>query len=430
MVLTGLFGGASAGTGAGLVGGGAVVIVLAVSLFSPRLVPPLAKVAGWPLERLRHLTGRLARENAQRNPSRTAVTAAALMIGLALVAFVTVFAAGLKSSVAQVVDENFAGGLVIQNSNGFSPIPSGAARAARKVPGVERVATIRSAQAKLVEGGAGARVSAPTPDIERAVDIEWKKGGPPALRRLTDGEAVLSDSFASEHGLEIGDRFRLLSQTRRRPSFRVVGTFSSKLGFFGSVLVTQATLARDFGQTEDTIDFVETRLGADAAQVQAILTKGVEIAFPTAEVMNQQELKESREEQVDQLVNLVYALLALAIVISLFGIGNTLALSIHERTRELGMLRAIGMSRRQVRTMIRYESVITALIGAILGMVLGVIFAALVAQPLKGEGFTLSYPIGSLVLLLIFAALAGVLAAIAPARRASRLNVLEALHYE
>ncbi len=145
MVLGGLLGNGDAGSRAGLMGGGALVIVIAVSLFSPRLVPPLATVAGWPLERLRRLTGRLARENAQRNPSRTAVTAAALMIGLALVAFVTVFAAGIKSTVATVVDENFAGGLVIQNSDGFSPIPSGTARAARKVPGVESVATIRSA---------------------------------------------------------------------------------------------------------------------------------------------------------------------------------------------------------------------------------------------------------------------------------------------
>jgi putative ABC transport system permease protein len=394
------------------------------------LVPPLATVAGWPLERLRRLTGRLARENAQRNPSRTAVTAAALMIGLALVTFVTVFAAGLKSSVASVVDENFAGGLVIQNSNGFSPIPNGAATAARKVPGVDLVATIRSAQAKLVGSGAGARVSAPTPDVEETVKVEWKEGGPSTLRNLSDGQAILSDSFASEHGLEVGDRLRLLSQKGRRPSFRVAGVFTSKLGVFGSVLVTQAGLAREFGQTEDTIDFVKTASGADAGAVQARLTKLVETAFPTAEVLNQQELKESREKQVNQLVNLFYALLALAIVISLFGIANTLALSIHERTRELGMLRAIGMSRRQVRTMIRYEAVITALIGAILGMVLGVVFAALIAQPLKDEGFTLSYPIGTLALLLVFAALAGVIAAIGPARRAARLDVLEALQYE
>ncbi len=184
--------------------------------------------------------------------------------------------------------------------------------------------------------------------------------------------------------------------------------FSAKLGVFGSVLITQAALARDFGQTQDTIDFVTTAPGADPATVQAVLTKGVEIAFPTAEVLNQQELKENREKQVNQLVNLVYALLILAIVISLFGIANTLALSIHERTRELGMLRAIGMSRRQVRTMVR----------------------TLIAQPLKDEGFTLSYPVGSLIVLLILAALAGVLAAIPPARRASRLDVLESLQYE
>ena len=117
--------------------------------------------------------------------------------------------------------------------------------------------------------------------------------------------------------------------------------------------------------------------------------------FPTAEVLNQQELKENQEEQIDQLLGLIYALLGLAVLVSLFGIANTLALSIHERTRELGMLRAIGMSRRQVRTMIRYEAVITALIGALLGMVLGVIFAALIAQPLKDEGFVLSYPVGN-----------------------------------
>ncbi len=430
MVLIGLFGSGDAGARAGLMGAGAVVVILGVSLFSPRLVPPLATVAGWPLQRLRRLLGRLARENTQRNPSRTAVTAAALMIGLALVTFVTVFAAGLKSSVASIVDENFEGGLVIQNTDGFSPIPAGAATAARKVPGVDLVSTIRATEAKLVGSGSKARVSAPTPNAEEAVDLEWKKGGPATLRNLGDGEAILSDSFASDHDLEVGDRFRLLSQTGARPGFRVSGEFASKADVFGSVMVTQRVMARAFAQTQDTIDFVKTAPGADAATVQAALTAGAERAFPTAEVLNQQELKESRQKQVDELVNLFYALLALAVIVSLFGIANTLALSIHERTRELGMLRAIGMSRRQVRTMIRYEAVITALIGAILGMVLGVIFAALLAQPLKDEGFTLSYPIASLIVLLILAGLAGVVAAIPPARRASRLDVLDSLHYE
>jgi putative ABC transport system permease protein len=430
LLLVGLFGSGGAGTRAGLMGAGAVAIVLGVSLFSPRLVPPLATIAGWPLERLRRLTGRLARENSQRNPARTAVTAAALMIGLALVTFVTVFAAGLKSSVATAIDENLQGGLVIQNSDGFSPIPAGAARAARQVPGVERVATIRSAEAKLLPRGPKLRLSAPTPDIGKAVEVEWKRGGAATLRKLRDREAVLSASFASDHDLAVGDRFRLLSQTGARPAFRVAGTFDSELNLFGSVLVTQRSMASAFDQTQDTVDFVIAKPGADAAEVQAALSAVVERAFPSAEVLDQQELKESREDQVNQLVNLFYALLALAILVSLFGIANTLALSIHERTRELGMLRAIGMSRRQVRTMIRYEAVITALIGAILGMALGVVFAALISQPLKDEGFTLSYPIGSLLSLLVLAGLAGVLAAIPPARRAARLDVLDALQYE
>ena len=430
MVLIGLFGSGGAGTRTGLMGAGAVAVVLAVSLFSPRLVPPLATISGWPLERIRRLTGRLARENAQRNPSRTAITAAALMIGLALVTFVTVFAAGLKSSVAQTIDENFAGGLVIQNTDGFSPIPAGAAATARHVPGVKSVATIRSTEAALLGQGSKARVSAPTPDIGEAVTVEWKQGEPATLRNLGDGEAVVSEGFAADHGLEVGDSFGLLSQTGARPRFRVAGEFDSKLGVLGSVAITQAVMRRAFDQTQDTIDFVIVRPGADQARVQAALTAGAERAFPTAEVLNQGELKENREEQVGQLVNLFYALLILAIVISLFGIANTLALSIHERTRELGMLRAIGMSRRQVRTMIRYEAVITALIGAILGMALGVVFAALISQPLKDEGFTLSYPIGSLIVLLILAGFAGVLAAIPPARRASRLDVLDSLQYE
>jgi putative ABC transport system permease protein len=433
MVLIGLLGSGSAGARAGLLGGGAVAVVFAVSIFSPRLVPPLATVVGWPLERLRRLTGRLARENSQRNPSRTAITAAALMIGLALVAFVTVFAAGLKSTVAQVVDENFAGGLVIQNSDGFSPIPNGAAKAARRVPGVRLVATVRGAQAKLVEGGAPGstvQVNAPTRDVGETLNIEWKQGGPSALRRLRGDEAIVSDDFAGSHDLALGDSFRLLTQTRARPRFRVVAKFDSKLGVLGSVLVSQRTMARDFDQTQDLFDFVEVKEDADEAKVQTLLTKGSEALFPVTEVLNQGELKEEREGQINGLVLLVYALLAFAIVISLFGIANTLALSIHERTRELGMLRAIGMSRRQVRTMIRYEAVITALIGAILGIVLGVIFAALISQPLKDEGFTLSYPIGSLILMLILAAFLGVLAAIPPARRASRLNVLDSLQYE
>jgi putative ABC transport system permease protein len=431
MVLAGLFGSASGGSAAGLMGGGAVAVLLAVSLFSPRLVRPLASLAGRPLELLRRLTGRLARENTQRNPARTAVTAAALMIGLAVVAFVTVFAAGIKSSIASAIDENFQGELVIQNSDGFSPISPRAADAARGVEGVELIATLRSVQAKLVGGDGGKpRVTSLDRDADQVLTIDWTEGGPEVLRGLTEREVVLDKAFANSNDIEVGDRIRFLTQVGERPRLRVVGEFEDKVELLGSAIIAPQLMATAFDQRDDVIDFVKLAPGADAETVQAELSKLMEREFPTAEVRSQQELKENQEEQINQLLGLIYALLALAIIVSLFGIANTLALSIHERTRELGMLRAIGMSRRQVRTMIRYEAVITALIGALLGMVIGVIFAALIAQPLEEEGFALSYPVGELVLLLVFAAFAGVLAAIPPARRASRLDVLEALQYE
>jgi putative ABC transport system permease protein len=431
MLLIGLFGSAEGGNAAGLMGAGAVAVLLGVSLFSPRLVRPLASLTGRPLEMLRRLTGRLARENTQRNPSRTAVTAAALMIGLAVVAFVTVFAAGIKSSIATAVDDSFQGELVLQNTDGFSPISSRAAEAARRVPGVELVSTMRATQAKVLNGNGGeVRVSALDRDANRVLTIDWVKGGSRTLSTLTNGEVVVDKSFASGSGFELGDRVRFLTQIGAKPSPEIVGEFEDRAELFGSAIVTQNLMATSFDQSDDVFAFVKLAPGAKAEAVHAQLIKSMDRGFPTVEVRDQQELKENQEKQINQLLGLIYALLALAVLVSLFGIANTLALSIHERTRELGMLRAIGMSRRQVRTMIRYEAVITALIGALLGMVVGVIFAALIAQPLKDEGFVLSYPIGTLILMLVFAAIAGVVAAIGPARRASRLDVLEALHYE
>jgi len=430
MVVAGLFGGADGSSAAGLIGAGAVAVLLGVSLFSPRLVRPLASLAGRPLELIRKLTGRLARENTQRNPARTAVTAAALMIGLAVVAFVTVFAAGIKSSIATAVDESFQGELVMQNSDGFSPISPRAAEVARGVPGVGLVSTVRAAQATVLDGGGKERVSALAPDAAAVLTIDWVDGGPGTLRRLSDREAIVDRSLASSAGLERGDEVRFLTQIGARPRLRVVGEFEDKAELLGGAIVTQGLMASAFDQRDDFLAFVKLAPGARAEAVQARLVRAMDRAFPVVEVRNQDELKKNQEEQINQLLGLIYALLALAVIVSLFGIANTLALSIHERTRELGMLRAIGMSRRQVRTMIRYEAVITALIGALLGMVIGVVFAALIAQPLGDEGFTLSYPVGQLILMLVFAGLAGVLAAIPPARRASRLNVLQALQYE
>jgi putative ABC transport system permease protein len=429
-VLFGLFGGADGGKAAGLIGGGAVAVLLGVSLFSPRLVRPLASIIGRPLQAFRRLIGRLARENTQRNPARTAVTAAALMIGLAVVAFVTVFAAGIKSSIATAVDESFQGELVLENSDGFSPISPRAAGLARQVPGVELVSTMRVTQAKVLDGGGKERVSSLDRNAVEVIDIDWTEGSSQTLRELDDDEVIVDKAFASGNDVEVGDEVAFLTQIGAKPRLRIIGEYEDKAELLGGAIVTPSLMATDFDQRDDTIDFVKLAPGASAAKVQAALIKAMDREFPVIEVRNQQELKESQEEQIDQLLGLIYALLAMAVIVSLFGIANTLALSIHERTRELGMLRAVGMSRSQARTMIRYEAVITALIGALLGMVIGVIFAALIAQPLKDEGFVLSYPLDQLFGMLVFAAVAGVLAAIPPSLRASRLDVLEALHYE
>lgn len=433
LVCVGLFAGIdSSGSAAGLMGAGAVMVLLGVSLISPKLVRPLASVAGAPLERLRGITGRLARENALRKPGRTATTAAALMIGLALVTFVTVFAAGLSGSVADAVDRNFQGDLVVQNSDGFSPLPTRAADVARKTEGVARVSTLRSSQARVgSRKGDKERFTAVDPRTANDVlKLDFKQGSPATLRGLGPRDTVLDEGYARQHHLGVGDRIGVLTQTGKRVSLTVKGTVKDNADLLGTAVVTHATLARRFDESRDTLDFVKVAPGADADKVQDRLKSELKSAFPTADVLNQKELKKRQEQQISQLVGLIYALLSLAVIVSLFGIANTLALSIYERTRELGMLRAIGMSRRQVRRVIRYEAVITAVIGAVLGLVLGMIFAALISRPLADEGFSLTFPVGTLLTILVIAALAGVLVAIGPARRAAKLDVLEALAYE
>jgi putative ABC transport system permease protein len=425
----GLFGGLESNAAAGLVGGGAVVTLLGVSMFSPRLVRPLASVAGWPLERLRGITGRLARENAVRKPGRTAVTAAALMIGLAVVVFVTVFAAGITASVGNAIDRNFQGDVVLTHTDGFSPISPGAAREAEQVDGVRTVSSLSFAGAEYE--GDDIRVSAVDPaTVSEVLTLDWEEGSPDTLSMLSGDAAVVDDAWASSNDIEVGDRITVRTPLERELTLTVDGTIKDNADLLGNLVLSEDTLRREFGARQPSMTLVSLEDGANADAVQEQISQRVERRFPVVDTLNQQELKDNQEEQIQQLVSFFYVLLALAIVISLLGIVTTLALSIHERTRELGMLRAVGMSRRQVRGMVRYESVITALIGAILGTILGVIFASLLAVPLSDEGFELSYPIGTLVLLLVLAALAGVLAAIGPARRAAKLDVLRALAYE
>ncbi|MDQ5833339.1 MAG: ABC transporter permease, partial [Actinomycetota bacterium] len=425
----GIFGGAESNTAAYLVGGGAAATLFGVSLFSPRLVKPLASVAGWPLERVRGLTGRLARENTVRKPGRTATTAASLMIGLAVVVFVTVFAAGISASVGKTIDSNFQGDVVLQNSDGFSPIPAGAAREAADVDGVQTVGSISYSGAE--RKGKDIRLAGLDPATANDIlSLDWKQGDPSTLDDLGPRDAVVDDAWAKGEKIEVGDEIKMITPLEKRVSYTVRGSVKDNADFLGNLVIPEDSLRQDFGTKSPSLTLMTLAGGANSGGVQRAVADAIGQRYPTVETLNQEELKDKQEEQINQLVAFFYVLLALAIVISLLGIVTTLVLSIHERTRELGLLRAVGMSRRQVRTMVRYEAVITALIGALLGMALGIVFAALMSAPLADEGFVLAYPIVTLVILLLLAALAAVLAAIWPARRAAKLDVLQALAYE
>ncbi len=412
------------------VGVGAVGIFIGVALLSPRLVKPMASLVGRPLERFRGVAGRLARENSIRNPGRTASTAAALMIGLAMVSFVAIFAAGLRGSINAAFDKTIQGDVILANSDGFSDISIATVDAAEQVDGVELASPTRFTQAN-VAGKKGAYQTLVDPEnVNSVYSLDWKDGEDSLLSNLGPTDAVIDEKWGRKKGFGVGDTFTAGTASGRKIKYTVRGTFFDDADFNGDYVASDVNAA-DYGEeTTATQVLVKLDDGADAGAVKDELNTVVSDRFPTVEAKSQQEFKDFIGEEVNQLLGVVYALLALAVIVSLFGIVNTLALSIYERTRELGLMRAVGMSRRQVRRIVRYESVITALIGAVLGSLLGASFAVIMSRPLADEGFTLSIPVGTLLVLLVLAALAGVVAAIGPARRASRLDVLEALAYE
>jgi putative ABC transport system permease protein len=416
--------------GAAWVGVGAGAVFLGVTALSARLVIPMASLVGGPLERFRGISGRIARENTIRNPNRTASTAAALMIGLALVSFVTVFAAGLKGSIDDAIDKTLTSDLILSNDDGFSDFPAKSAEVVRGIDGVAVASPVRYTQ-DIVQGvGKGNVTLVDPPTAADVLTLEWKDGSQELLTNLGPNDAVIDNKWGDDNGIGVGDSFSVKTASGKILDYNVTGTFTDNTDFIGDYAASDVNAAA-FGEGNAVTNvFVNLTPGADAATVRSNIDKVLDEQFPTVKSENQQELKDSIAQDLNTLLGVVYALLAFSIIVSLFGIVNTLALSIHERTRELGLLRAVGTSRRQVRKIVRYEAVITALIGAVLGAVLGVIFAVVISRPLASDGFVLTIPVVPLLLMLVLAALAGVVAAIGPARRASRMDVLEALAYE
>ena len=383
-----------------------------------------ARLAG---RRLGGSAGRLARDNARRNPQRTASTAAALMIGLALVTLVATLAAGITSTFRGAVDDIFTSDYAITAQNNFSPIPIDAAEAAAKTPGVEAIASTRTGEARVF--GSTEFVTAVDPDAGEVITLDWVEGSQDVFRELGADGAFVDDGYAKDHGLSVGSPITVTVPSGKELELTVKGIFDPPAGGspFGVVTFSSATFDKVYDSPRNLYTFILMNGGETEQNTQA-LEASLGTEFPNAKVQTRDEFVDNQIAALNQILNILYVLLALSVIVSLFGIVNTLVLTVFERTRELGMLRAIGMTRRQVRRMIRHESVITALIGGTLGIILGVILGALLISRVDFIEFAL--PTTQIIVFAILTIVVGIVAAIFPARRAARLNPLEALQYE
>jgi putative ABC transport system permease protein len=419
-ISAGVFG-LSGGLMALALGFGVLGLFLGVALLAPRLVKPLARLVGLPARRAGGIAGELAEANAQRNPGRTASTAAALMIGIALVTVVAVLGAGMSSATKDAVSKQLHADYVVASDNGLH-FDAGEGDELANAAGVTAASHVRYDKA-LVQGQETDVTGINPATIDRFYRFEWTEG---SIERLGDDGAIVTADYAEEHDLAVGSRLSVQSPSGEKVAAVVRGVYDppKAKALLHNVSITQAAFDDAFPTPKNAYTFVEAGEGA-APALEAVIADSGDATLETGTAY-----AEAATKEMATILAMLYVLLGFSVVVSLFGMVNTLVLSVFERTRELGMLRAIGMTRRQARRMIRHESVITALIGAALGLGLGVFLAALVTQALSGYDVPMTLPVETLAAFTIVAILAGIGAAILPARRASRLNVLDALHYE
>ena len=415
--VTALFGGLRGEPG--LVGVGALATLVGVAVLGPVLARPVAKVLGGPL-RLRGLSGELATHNATRNPKRTARTAASLMIGVALVGFMTVFAASAKTSMAGSLETEFTGTHIVQagGSDTMSGLSPDLADELRATPGIDVVTQSRMSRAVIGGSATAAFYAFDATTVDDVFVLGSVEGDLDALG--ADGIAV-SAANATDRGWAIGSTVPV-TFPNGATTLVVEAIYSGGTDWVGSTFVDLDALRVLGGDELDHRVYV-------AGDETAIA--GVAAGYASADVLDKDAFLEVVSTEIDTMLAMFYALLMLAVIIALLGIANTLALSVFERTRELGLLRAVGMGRTQVRSTVRWEAIIIALFGTTLGLAVGTFFGWAVVRALADEGIdTLTVPVGSLAVVTVIAALAGAIAAVLPARRAARLDVLEALAAE
>ena len=365
-------------------------------------------------------------DNSRRDPQRTASTAAALMIGLALVTLVATLAAGLIKPFEDAVDQIFTADYAITAENNFSPIPIAAGQAAASAAGLESIASVRGGQGRAFGKTIG--VTAVEPQAPTVLTLKWQQGSQAVLGQLGSDGAIVAKNYAKDHALTIGSPVSFVSPAGATVRLVVKGVFDPPSGGspFGEITISSATFDSNYAHPENLFTFAKMNGGVSAANTKAL--QAALQSYPNAKVATRSQFKTNQTSGIKNILNILYVLLALSVVVSLFGIVNTLILTVFERTRELGMMRAIGMTRRQTRRMIRHESVIIALIGATLGIALGLVLAGLLIARVDFISFAL--PTLQLVIFAIVSIVVGIFAAIFPARRAARLSPLDALHYE
>jgi putative ABC transport system permease protein len=420
LLLVGLFGGVSHRMS--YVGVGAAALFVGVAVSGPVIARPLSRIVGtlvsW------SATGRLARNNAMRNPKRTSASAAALMIGVALVALISVMAASTKTSIGDVVDSTMRADFVVSAGQpggqaGFSPT---LARRLAALPQVESATGIRSGAVRIDR--ATTIVLAVDPrHVQDLFDVDLHQGD---LTGMGPSGIAISQQVADADHLRLGDQLPIAFTTTGTHDFTVQAIYGART-LAGDYVLPLAAAQRNFSSQLDVQVYSRLAPGVSAADGRRAVEQ-VLADYPNATLMDRTEYKHAQVAQIDQLLGLMYGLLGLALVIALIGIANTLALSIYERTHELGLMRAVGMTRRQLRGVVRGESVVIALLGTVEGLVVGVLLGWVVVTALKSQGVTrLSVPVTQLVIVAVLAGLAGVVAAMGPARRASRLDVLRAI---